>query len=215
VNDRSGAALTPSVSSPRTNEDAIIAAALEAFGRQGFNGASMRDIARLAQTSLSNLYNYFASKSALLAEVLHRASDAQLSRVRGAVAHAGPGATAQLRAGVEAYVQFVLEHQFASLVGLSEVRYLSGSDRERVVQVRDGTQGIFEQIVMNGTATGEFGTPYPEDAARNIMTMCSAISTWYRLGGRLSEQALAEEYARYALALLEAELQPTTAPTAQ
>lgn len=205
MNDRS----PPSVliaPSARGNESAILNAALEAFGEQGFNGASMRDIARLAGTSLSNLYNYFPSKSRLLAELLRRANDVQLSRTQAAVAGAGPAAAEQLPAAVREYVAFVVDHQAAAMVAISEVRYLGGEDRAGVVQARDTTQGIFARIVADGVATGEFRTPYPDDAARNITAMCSAIATWYRPGGRLSREQLGAQHARYALALVEADL---------
>ncbi|MCW2945119.1 MAG: TetR family transcriptional regulator [Actinoallomurus sp.] len=188
----------------RGNETAILTSALEAFGAEGFNGASMRDIARRAQTSLSNLYNYYPSKSHLLAEVLRQANAELLARTERAVAKAGNVPVARLRAAVKAYVGFVVDHQTAALVAISEFRYLAGEDREQVVQARDSTQSIFEKIVWQGVDSGDFATPYPEDAARNIVSMCSAISTWYHARGRLSGRALAEQHARYALALLEA-----------
>jgi AcrR family transcriptional regulator len=205
MNDRSfSSALIPP--SSRGNESAILTAALEAFGERGFYGASMRDIARLAGTSLSNLYNYFPAKSDLLAELLRRANDEQLGRTQRATDEAGHSASEQLAAAVRAYVGFVVDHQLAALVAISEVRYLAGADRERVVGARDTTQGIFEKIVADGAAADEFRTPYPDDAARNITAMCSAISTWYRPDGRLSKAELAEQHARYALALVEADI---------
>ncbi|MGH3951837.1 MAG: TetR/AcrR family transcriptional regulator [Pseudonocardiaceae bacterium] len=203
MNDRS-----PAVSlirdTGRGSEATILNAALEAFGRKGFNGASMRDIASGARTSLSNLYNYFPSKSHLLAELLRLANDEQLARTRLAVEAAGESSTERLREAVRAYVGFVVDHQTASLVAISEIRYLTGADRDQVVAARDTTQAIFDKIVADGVAAGEFATPYPDDAARNIVSMCSAISTWYHAGGRLSKEALGEQHARYALGLLEA-----------
>ncbi|RCW45757.1 TetR family transcriptional regulator [Halopolyspora algeriensis] len=203
MNDRSPA---PELIAPSTrgNESAILNAALDAFGEQGFNGASMRDIARGARTSLSNLYNYFPSKSELLAELLRRANDEQLARTRHAANAEATTAAERLRAAVKAYVGFVVDHQVAALVAISEIRYLAGKNREHVVEARDQTQAIFEEIVADGVSAGEFTTPYPGDAARNITAMCSAISTWYRPEGRLSKTQLAEEQSRYALALLEA-----------
>ncbi|NKQ57025.1 TetR/AcrR family transcriptional regulator [Amycolatopsis sp. K13G38] len=187
----------------RANEAAILNAALEAFSQKGFNGASMRDVARGAGTSLSNLYNYFPSKSDLLAALLRMANDELLNRIETAVAGAGRRATDQLRAAVEAHVRFVVEHQNASLVALSEIRYLTGAARKRVVAARDRTQGLYEEIVAAGAAGGEFGTPHPEDAARNLVSMLSAISTWYSPGGRLDPDALAAQHARFSMALLE------------
>lgn len=205
MNDRSPAAALLG-DSDRGNKVAILNAALVAFGEKGFNGASMRDIASGAGTSLSNLYNYFPSKSHLLAELLQRANDELLSRTSKAVRNAGGGHAERLREAVKAYVGFVVDHQTAALVAISEIRYLHGEHRNQVVRARDNTQAIFGEIVAEGVAAGEFTTPYPDGAARNIVSMCSAISTWYHPKGQLSKKALAEQHARYALALLETRL---------
>lgn len=206
MNERSSTVpAAPNAARSRPNEPTILDAALQAFAEQGFNGASMRDIARGAGTSLSNLYNYFPSKADLLAELLHRANQEQLERTQEAVHAAQPSARARMREAVRAFVGFVVDHQLASLVAISEFRYLSGPQRDHVVAARDATQAIFETVVADGVDSGEFRTPYPGDAARNIVTMCSAISTWYHTAGRLSAQQLAEQHAHYALALLEAQ----------
>ncbi|MFD4196459.1 TetR/AcrR family transcriptional regulator [Amycolatopsis thermoflava] len=202
MNSRSAAAALISETG-RGTKAAILNAALAAFGEKGFNGASTRDVAAGAGTSLSNLYNYFPSKSHLLAELLQRANDELLNRTSAAVQAAGDDPADRMREAVKAYVGFVVDHQTAALVAISEIRYLHGEHRERVVRARDSTQAIFGEIIAEGVAQGRFTTPYPDGAARNIVSMCSAISTWYRAGGRLSRKALAEQHARYALALLE------------
>ncbi len=48
----------------------LLQVALRRFAAQGYHGTSMRQIARDAGTSLSNIYNYFPSKEALFAAVL-------------------------------------------------------------------------------------------------------------------------------------------------
>lgn len=196
----------PASGNGRKNEAAILQAALEAFGEKGFYGASMRDVARGAATSLSNLYNYFPSKSELLAEVLRWANDELYARIRRAVDEAGDEAAPRLREAVRAYVRFVVEHQVAMLVSVGEVRYLHGPAREPLVAARDSTQAVFAEIVAQGAASGEFRTPYPDDAARAIVSLCSSIAAWYRPDGRLSAGQLAEQHARYCLALVEAVL---------
>ncbi|MDQ0380489.1 TetR/AcrR family transcriptional regulator [Amycolatopsis thermophila] len=205
MNSRSPVAGLISESSGGTRA-AILNAALAAFGEKGFNGASMRDVAAGAGTSLSNLYNYFPSKSHLLAELLRRANDELLHRTSTAVRDAGDDPADRLREAVKAYVGFVVDHQTAALVAISEIRYLHGEHRERVVRARDSTQAIFGEIIADGVAGNRFPTPYPDGAARNIVSMCSAISTWYHPEGQLSKEALAEQHARYALALLETRL---------
>ncbi|MDT7711095.1 MAG: hypothetical protein QOG20_6702 [Pseudonocardiales bacterium] len=190
----------------RRNEAAILNAALEAFGTKGFNGASMRDVAKGAATSLSNLYNYFPSKSKLLAEALRHANAELQARVAGAVRDAGDDAPSRMREAVRAYVGFVVDHPVATLVATNEVRYLDSEDRAALVTDRDATQATFEHIVAQGAADGTFRTPYAADAARAILSTVGAIASWYRPDGRLSRGQLAEQHARYALALLESPL---------
>jgi AcrR family transcriptional regulator len=187
----------------RRSERAILNGALRAFGEQGFNGASMRDIARLASTSLSNLYNYFPSKSHLLAVVLEQANSELYSRVVRALDGAGPDAAARLSEAVRAYIGFVVDHQLAMVVSATEIRYLDGPERTRLVAKRDATQELFEQVVTEGLDTGRFRTPYGADVARSILSLCAGVSFWYRVDGRLSRDQVAEQHVRYALAMVE------------
>ncbi|MCE0765646.1 TetR/AcrR family transcriptional regulator [Pseudonocardia kujensis] len=203
MNTRSGALVADT---GRRNEAAILNAAIQAFGTQGFNGASMRDVARGADTSLSNLYNYFPSKSKLLAAALRHANAELRGRILAAVELAGDDAPSRLREAVRAHVGFVVDHRTATLVATNELRYLDPEDRAALVEDRDATQATFEQIVAQGSADGTFRTPYAGDAARAILSTVAAIATWYRPDGPLGRGQLAEQYARFALALLEAPL---------
>lgn len=186
----------------RPSEPAILAAALEAFGSKGFNGSSMRDIARLAGTSLANLYNYVPSKGHLLATVLQQANDDLLAELRAGVPAGGTDAERLTRA-VTAYVQWTARSQLAGVVALSEFRYLEGEQRAAVVAARDTTEAIFTEIVEHGVAAGEFGTPHPHLAARNIVLTCAALATWYRADGPEGADVVAAQQAHLAVALVE------------
>lgn len=187
-----------------TKLDPILAAALAAFAESGFNGASMRTIAGRAGTSLSNLYNYFPSKDDLLVAVLKDANSELLRRVRQQVEAAGPTPEERLRAAVGAYVEFSTDHRRASIVAMSEFRYLEGERRAEVVAARDSTQEIFVDLVTEGVAHGSFRTVHAREAARAILLLCSTVSTWYQPAGGLTPEALAAQEADFALALVEA-----------
>jgi AcrR family transcriptional regulator len=197
---------TPPKSRRRSNEEAIYAAALNAFAELGFNGASMRDIASRADTSLSNLYNYVPAKADLLAQVLRLANDALLSQLRDALKRSEPPATEQMMAAVKTYVIWSARNQTAGTVAMGEFRYLSGAQRREVVQARDETQRLFTEIALRGVHEGVFKTPYPQQAARNIVLLCSAFATWYRPGGGSTPDEMAEVQSRLALAMVEASI---------
>lgn len=183
----------------RPNEEAIFTAALEAFAELGFNGASMREIASRAQTSLSNLYNYVPCKADLLAHTLRRANDDLLTHLHKALDEASPAPAEQLRAIVQSYVEWSAANQLAGIIAMGEFRYLTGPQRRDVVQARDHTQGLFTEIAERGVAQGDFTTRHPRQAARNIVLLCSAFATWYRPGGESSAAELAKVQADLAL----------------
>ncbi|PXY37017.1 hypothetical protein BA062_15680 [Prauserella flavalba] len=185
----------------------MFSAALDAFSTNGFNGASMREIATRAGTSLSNLYNYVPAKADLLAHVLKRANDDLLAALRAALETAGDPASDRLRAVVSAYVLWSARQQTAGVVAISEFRYLEGSLREAVVEARDRTQQLFTDIVESGVASGEFHTPYPHEAARNIVLLCAALANWYHADGRRTPEQIADEQAHLALAMVQSPLE--------
>ncbi|WNV76624.1 TetR family transcriptional regulator [Geodermatophilus sp. DSM 44513] len=191
-----------------------LAAALDLMASDGFNGTSMRDIARAAETSLSNLYNHFSSKSDVLVALLRDANDELLRRIRAELDTAGPGATERMAAGVRAYVTFSGECQTAAVLALSEFRYLRGEGRLAVVEARDTTESIFRRVIVDGVRTGEFRTPHPDGATRAIVSVCAAVPTWYRPDGPLSLAELADVHVRYVLAMLEASSVAARRPTA-
>lgn len=189
--------------SGRPGESAILSAALYVLGAKGFNGMSMRDVASAAGTSLSNLYNYFPSKADLVSTLLVITNNDLRNRLEAAVREAGPSATKRLRAVIEAYVEFNVDKTTASLIGISEIRYLEGKQRQRVVEARDATEQVFKQIINDGVDSGEFATPYANAAARSIITMLASMSLWYRAEGLLGQAELARQQVRFGLAVVE------------
>ncbi|MCK5130350.1 MAG: TetR/AcrR family transcriptional regulator, partial [Clostridiales bacterium] len=52
-------------------KNAILISAEQEFFSMGFSGASLRSIAKNAQTTLGNIYNYFENKEAILDEIVN------------------------------------------------------------------------------------------------------------------------------------------------
>lgn len=181
---------------------AIFDAALQAFAETGFYGASVREVAKGAGTSLSNLYNYFPAKSDLLVAVLQNANEEMQNCIKASVQGAGSSATERITAAVAGLVRFAIEQQNAAQISMSEIRYLSGPQRETLVASRDETQQMIECIVSEGMQTGEFSTPSSKDATRAILTMCMSIAGWHRPGGPHPAEYFERLYASYALGIL-------------
>lgn len=183
----------------------VITAALEMFSTRGFHGASMRQIAQAANTSLSNLYNYFGSKDELLEFVLEETARLLAESLEEAVTAAGDDPADRLEAAVRAYVDFSVDRPQASIVGITEVRYLNGEHRAEVIAQRDRTETVLRTVIADGVDAGAFDVADIGAATRGVVALCNSIPSWYRLDGALSPAALADLETDLVLGLVRAD----------
>ena len=82
--------------------------ALEVFGRAGFHGASMNDVAEAAGVTKPVLYQHFDSKRELYRALLEEVGNRLLSAIAKATADA-PDGRSQTQRGFQAYFRWVAE----------------------------------------------------------------------------------------------------------
>ena len=156
----------------------IISAAVDEMAEHGYHGTSVRDIARRAGMSSAALYHHFHSKDELLFIIMDRGIDELVRRTSEALAAAGDDPGERLRAVVRVHVLGHVQSQRESFLGNSELRSLDRPQRSRIIAKRDKQMRLFEAVVADGVERGVFTTPYPADAAKAIVTMCTAVATW-------------------------------------
>jgi AcrR family transcriptional regulator len=109
----------------------ILDTAAELFARRGFHGVSVGDLGAAVGVSGPALYKHFASKEAILAEMLVRISEELLHEGRRRVEGAADGRAA-VTALVEWHVDFALRQQALIVVQERDWQSLPDQDRERV-----------------------------------------------------------------------------------
>ena len=161
----------------------IRAIALEAMYSRGYEGATLREIAREMGIQVPSLYNYFTSKQDLLFRLMDSIMRDLIQSTRSAVAAAGPSPAERLHAAIEAFVSFNLHHPHEAAVSDAEFQSLSEENRARVVRLRDEFQGIFDPLIEEGIARGVFA-PTDVPITRNvILSACARTYVWYRPEG--------------------------------
>ncbi|MDV7083866.1 TetR/AcrR family transcriptional regulator [Rhodococcus sp. IEGM 248] len=172
----------------------VLAAALAAFVEKGYDGASIREIASRAGLSVPGLYHHYPSKQALLVGLTNAVMRELLDRSHAAVAEAGPTPGERFDAVIESLLRFHMYRREQAFVASRETRSMEPESRKAYIALRDEQQEMLDDIVREGVAAGLFRTPFPEDASRAVVTMCIAVSTWYREDGPLSPDELVERY---------------------
>jgi AcrR family transcriptional regulator len=92
---------------------AILDAALAVFAERGYHSSSIDDIARKGGVSKALIYEHFASKQDLYAELLEQHAGELFSALAEAISEAGTTASARLATGFDAFYGFVEEHRVA------------------------------------------------------------------------------------------------------
>jgi AcrR family transcriptional regulator len=195
----------------RGGKDVILDAAVDNFQRLGYHGTSMRDIARDAEITVASIYHHFPSKQRILQDIMIRVLSDVISLTRGALMRAGSSPAEQLDAVMHAWILFHTGRRAEALIGASEIRSLDEVGLRLVVALRDEQERMFRDIVERGCAEGEFATPYPREAVRAIINMGYSIAAWYRPGGELTPEQMAERYAVLALGTVGGKLSVQTA----
>jgi AcrR family transcriptional regulator len=185
-----------------SGRDRILEGALQAFCEVGYQATSVRDIAQRSGVSVPGLYHHFTSKYEILLTLIRRVMNDLIAETSQAVEQIGPDPLERLGAAVEAHVKFHTERQQESFLGNTELRSLEPDERAEIVALRDRQQAIFTNVIAEGAAAGRMHVGSVQGAARAIVTMCTAVASWYRPGGALNSESVAGQYRSYALAIV-------------
>lgn len=169
-------------------------AAVTVMGEDGYEGASMRDMAARAGVSVAALYYHFPSKHDLLHEFLDEAYDVVLGRLDRRLADAGPDPERRLDTWVATLIWSYLHDEFAQMaanVALREHGRLAPEQRAAVEVKRERLLGVGESVVRDGARAGAFVVCDPREVARAITTLCSSLVEPFPFMGRSLDEVIA------------------------
>lgn len=176
-------------------ERGIYEAAVRLIFERGYHGTSQRAIADAVGLQMSSLYHHFPSKQDLLVDIMARSMRDLISAVEQAAAQArSDGPEQRLRAAIQGHVLFHADRRREAFILDSELRALEPAGRELVVKLRDQYEQIFADILQQGMAEGVFRIPDRKVAGFMLLAMCTGVAIWYRPGGRLPLETIADIY---------------------
>lgn len=155
--------------STHSTHDRLRAVALELFAERGYGGASMAEIARGVGVQKATLYNYYASKEALLLDLLKGGLDAWRVSSEGPLTEAGP-LRERLRRHLEAVLVHAVEHPHeASVIRVAATQIggeLGLEVRQQLTQHKRQYSRLLEAAFTEAIESGELRAADPRDLSR-------------------------------------------------
>jgi len=166
--------------SQRRRAPQIIEAAARVFAERGFHGATTQDIADVLGIKQASLYYYFSSKEAALELVCLRGVEGFFEAAK-AIAARPEGARKRLALLINSHLSPLVDRADFVKVFLNERQHLPTESRRRIGRWSRGLERIFEEVIKEGIANGEFRAALdPRTATLAILGMCNAVSSWQR-----------------------------------
>jgi AcrR family transcriptional regulator len=173
-------AVSTAESTRRPGKAAIMRACVEVMGEDGYEGASIRDMAARAGVSVAALYYHFPSKLDLLREFLDEAYDVTLARIDRRLVGVD-GAEEKLDVIVGTLIWSHLHDSFAqraSNVAFREYTRLNPPERAAIEVKRKALLDLVEGVCA------DLGSREPREAARAIITLATSLVEPYAEIGR-------------------------------
>ncbi|MBB2891996.1 TetR/AcrR family transcriptional regulator [Flexivirga oryzae] len=188
--------VSSSIERPKARRQQIIDVAADLFAERGYHGVSITDIGSALGLSGPALYKHFASKDALLAEMLVGISERLLSegeqRYRATVEH-GPDAT--LSALVGWHIEFALNYPSLITVQFRDLANLNDTDRNKVRRLQRRYVERWVGVIVSAV-------PTDEDHARAAAHAVFALINSTPHSARLDREQMAALLHRMALAAI-------------
>ncbi len=167
--------------------EAILRAAARLYARQGFNGASVADLAKACKSSKSLIYHYFLSKEDILHQVMAAHLDALVAAATAATRGGAP--EEKFRALTRAFMRLYVGARDEHKVLLNELDNLAPGPRAEVIGKQRRIIAIVEEMI--GELRPETG-PLALPLAMLFFGMINWTHTWFRAEGRVSADSLAD-----------------------
>ncbi|WP_181801487.1 TetR/AcrR family transcriptional regulator [Streptomyces shenzhenensis] len=193
----------------------ILRSAQVLFARNGYDGTSLKAIARDVGVSTPALYWHFRSKDEIYLAAIEKMLVDFLEAVRGAVHSSEP--LPRFRETVSAHIRFQLERRdeaglYAQTVGMRRLTAdLPKQHRETIVALQRSYVDELRDILRSGRDDGTFSVTDVRTTVFAVVTLCEYVHTWYNPAGPFSVNDVVRQYADMATRMVGACPDPSAA----
>jgi AcrR family transcriptional regulator len=169
----------------------IVTGAANLFDREGYYATNMANLAHAVGLQKPTLYYYFSSKNEILNWIHEEFIDLLIEKAHARVEE-GLAPADELRAVMRDVLELMDTHRGHVRVFFEHYRELSEADQATIREKRDRYQAVVEDVVRRGIEDRSFRQVDPRLATLALFGMCNWSYQWYRSGGPLESERIAD-----------------------
>jgi len=182
----------------RPRETELRAAATRLFRQRGYHATSMQDLAEALGMNRGSLYHYIDSKDDLLWSILNRTFDLLEERVVRLLQGDAPP-LGRLTDAIHAHLRVAADHADEMSLIQIELRSLNPERRTQLIERRDAYEAAWRGAIAAGVASGAIREVDVRLAGIGILSVCNWFTQWYRPGGELGVDEIADAFVAFFL----------------
>jgi AcrR family transcriptional regulator len=183
------------VSTPESRRDELLRIAAGLFAERGYRNTTVRDIADAAGILSGSLYHHFDSKESMVDEILSSFQAELFAGYDEILASAAP-AREKIEAAVRLSFRAIDEHHHEVAIFQNEADQLGRMERFGYLAERnEQSRQVWMTLLRSGVEAGALRADLDlELVYRFIRDTVWVAVRWYRPGGELSHDQVAEQY---------------------
>jgi AcrR family transcriptional regulator len=178
---------------PRPREADLLATATRLFRERGFHATSMQDLAVELGMNRGSLYHYIVGKDELLWLILGRAFDLLEARVVPILTADTPPVD-RIRRAIHEHLRVAADHADELSLIQIELRSLPLERRAQMIERRNRYEALWRTAISEGMAAGSLRPFDVRLAGIGILSACNWFTQWYRPGGPLTVDEVADRF---------------------
>ena len=164
------------------------------FGKKGFDGSSINEVAATVGMSKAAVFHYFPTKRDIYDAIIVRTLEGLNERVGEAIASKSTGLD-RLKCFMHAHAAYFEENFWSfvtMLIGYGGMA--TPTLKDEALHLRDAHEARLRQILVEGMASGELRDLDPAETGRAILSMLNWMARWFTPGGGQSATQVADNY---------------------
>lgn len=179
-------------------KEQIIQTAEKLFRDKGYMATSMRDIAAELDIEAASLYNHINSKDEILETICFKMAEQFLKAIEE-VNDIYFNAEEKLRMAIRNHIAIICLDLNASSVFIHEWRHLNEPKHSDFISLRNKYENDFKVILENGVDENIFQVADLKFAVLTILSVLNWITQWYKPGGKMTPNEIADRLADFIL----------------